>query len=140
MCGCGKRGKSVLKDRVREIVEFEGRGWPMVAMWSQPRGFYDTIDGDRRLMPVQGGIETPLPAFVGRFDHHFRVLALRPFWPGFAVNTIIYAAILSPLICGLFAMPRLVRVRRGLCPKCAYPSESGVCTECGGALAKQHAA
>ncbi len=125
----------MLKDRVREIVEFEGRGWPMVAMWSQPRGFYDTIDGDRRLMPVQGGIETPLPVFVGRFDHHFRVLALRPFWPGFAVNTIFYAATLWSLLLGAFALRRFLRVRRGLCPKCAYPmGESSVCTECGKAL------
>ena len=130
----------MLKDRVREIVEFEGRGWPMVAMWSQPRGFYDTIDGDRRLMPVQGGIETPLPAFVGRFDHHFRVLALRPFWPGFAVNTIFYAAILWLLICGPCALRRLIRIRRGLCSKCAYPmGQSDACSECGKPLPERMA-
>ncbi len=63
---------------------------------------------------------------------------LRPIWPGFAVNTIFYAAILWPLICGPVALRRFLRVRRGLCPKCAYPmGESSVCTECGGALAKR---
>ena len=84
------------------------------------------------MMPVQGGIETPFPPFIGRFDRHVRVLPLRPFWPGFVVNTIFYAALLwLP-----FALRRFVRLRRGLCPKCAYPiGESSVCTECGGALA-----
>ncbi len=62
----------------------------------------------------------------------------RPIWPGFAVNTIFYAAALWLLIPGPFAVRRFLRLRRGLCPKCAYPmGESAVCTECGGALAKQ---
>ena len=53
-------------------------------------------------------------------------------WPGFALNTVFYAATLWLLICGPFALRRFLRVRRGLCPKCAYPrGESAVCTECG---------
>ncbi len=39
---------------------------------------------------------------------------------------------------GPFALRRFLRVRRGLCPKCAYPmGESSVCTECGRALPKR---
>ncbi len=64
-------------------------------------------------------------------------IPLRPIWPGFAVNSIFYAAILWLLIPGPFVLRRFVRLKRGLCPKCAYPmGESSVCTECGGALAK----
>jgi hypothetical protein len=65
---------------------------------------------------------------------------IRPSWPGFAVNTLFYAAILWPLICGLSVIYRRIirhriRRRRGLCPWCAYPmGESPVCTECGSAL------
>ncbi len=60
---------------------------------------------------------------------------LQPVWLGFSVNTLLYAGILWLL--GPFAFRRFLRVRRGLCPKCAYPmGESSVCTECGGALAK----
>jgi hypothetical protein len=68
------------------------------------------------------------------------VLLTTPLWPGFAVNTLFYAAILWLLICGLFALRRFAlrrfaRVRRGLCPACAYPiGESPVCTECGSDL------
>jgi hypothetical protein len=65
-------------------------------------------------------------------------LPLRLIWPGFAVNTIFYAAILWLLIPGPFALRRLIRRRRGLCPKCGYPmGESDACTECGKPLPKR---
>ncbi len=65
------------------------------------------------------------------------ILPWRPLWPGFAINMIFYATLPWLLIPGLVALRRFLRVRRGLCPKCAYPmGESSVCTECGGALAK----
>ena len=74
---------------------------------------------------------------VDDFNKHrdLRLLPLRPLLGGFAVNTLFYAAILWLLIRGPFALRRFLRVKRGLCPKCAYPmGESSVCTECGGAL------
>jgi hypothetical protein len=56
---------------------------------------------------------------------------LLPLWPGFAVNTVLYAAI--PWL--LLAIPAAIRRRRrmrGLCPACRYPvGTSSVCTECG---------
>ncbi len=67
--------------------------------------------------------------------HEDLVLPWHPLWPGFGVNTLLYATLLWLLIPGLVALRRFLRVRRGLCPKCAYPmGESSVCTECGGAL------
>jgi hypothetical protein len=65
---------------------------------------------------------------------------LRPIWPGFAVNTVLYAIILWLLICGPFIARRLIRIKRGRCPKCGYdlrgqPPEDGAgagrCPECG---------
>ena len=64
-----------------------------------------------------------------------RALPLRPIPGGFAVNTLFYAAVLWLLIPGPFVLRRFMRVRRGLCPACAYPrGESDVCSECGKAL------
>ncbi len=64
-----------------------------------------------------------------------------PLWFGFAVHTLFYAAILWLLACGLIAMRRLVRLKRGLCPACGYPmGESAVCSECGKALPLRRAA
>ena len=55
-----------------------------------------------------------------------------PIWPGFAVNTLFYAAVLWLLIPGPFAFRRFIRVKRGRCPKCAYPmGQADVCSECG---------
>jgi hypothetical protein len=57
---------------------------------------------------------------------------LYPIWPGFAINTVFYAGVLWLLFAGPFALRRRRRIRRGLCPKCAYPvGTSDVCTECG---------
>jgi hypothetical protein len=60
-------------------------------------------------------------------------LPLRPLWPGFGVNTMFYAGILWLLFAAPFALRRRRRIKRGLCPACAYPvGDSEVCTECGG--------
>ena len=62
-------------------------------------------------------------------------LPFGPLLPGFAINTLFYAATLWLLSGGPFRLRRLIRVRRGLCPKCAYPmGESAVCSECGKSL------
>ena len=61
-----------------------------------------------------------------------RVLPLRPIPVGFAVNTIFYAAVFWLLIPGPFVLRRFIRVKRGRCPACAYPTgQSDVCSECG---------
>ncbi len=65
-------------------------------------------------------------------------LPTEPIWPSFAINTLFYASTLWLLIPGPFVLRRFLRLRRGLCPKCAYPmGESSVCTECGGLLPPQ---
>jgi len=63
---------------------------------------------------------------------------------GFAINTVLYAAVLFVLFFGFQHSRRIIRLRRGRCPKCAYDlrgtpgsSESsgssggGGCPECG---------
>ncbi len=65
-------------------------------------------------------------------------MPLGPIPLGFAVNTLFYAALLWLLIPGPFALRRFLRVKRGLCPKCAYPmGESALCSECGRVLPKR---
>jgi hypothetical protein len=60
---------------------------------------------------------------------------IRPLWPGFAINTVFYAAVLWVLCAAPFALRKWRRIRRGLCPKCGYDlrgSTSQTCPECGG--------
>jgi hypothetical protein len=50
----------------------------------------------------------------------------------FTINTIFYAAILWLLFAAPGRVRRWRRIKRGLCPRCAYPQgASEVCTECG---------
>ena len=66
----------------------------------------------------------------------------RPIWPGFAINTVFYAAIVWLLFAGPFVLRRRRRIRRGLCPKCAYdlrgtPAGATACPECGAKLLRR---
>ena len=66
------------------------------------------------------------------FDQSHRDLPYLPIWPGFAINTFFYTAILWLLCAAPFALRRRRRIKRNLCPACAYPvGSSDVCTECG---------
>lgn len=64
-------------------------------------------------------------------------IPFRPIWPGFAINTIFYAAIFAILwllTLSPFTARRIIRHRRGHCIKCGYDlrgSSGGGCPECG---------
>ena len=92
---------------------------------------------------MHGGIGTGLPPVELGTIATPRALPLLPMWPGFAVNTLFYAIILWLLIPGPFVLRRLIRIRRGRCPKCGYDlrgDHDGGCPECGGMRASDHAA
>ena len=62
------------------------------------------------------------------------IVPVSPIWPGFAINTIFYAAVLWVL----FAVPGRVRrwrrIKRGQCASCGYSLRENVsekCPECG---------
>ena len=76
----------------------------------------------------------PLSSWVGSSLSPWRWLPLRPIWPGFAINTIFYAAMLWLLTLAPFTARRMIRRKRGLCIKCGYDlrgTEHEVCPECG---------
>jgi hypothetical protein len=99
-------------------------GWPLRSMAGEW-----VITQDRGVRTIM------LMEFPSRDPLGPRHLALRPLWPGFAINTVFYAAILWGgwlLFAAPFAVRRRRRIKRGLCPACAYPvGASDLCTECG---------
>ena len=110
---------------------YEKRGGPpQVAVYLTESGWpVKTMQG--RVLQVNGKMDSHW------ITSHFYI-PLRPIWPGFAVNTIFYAAVLCVPFCGLFALRRLIRRRRGLCPACGYDlrhAEHEGCPECGTAYA-----
>jgi hypothetical protein len=74
-----------------------------------------------------------LPIAVGGRTH--LDVPYRPLWPGFAINTMFYAAILWLLFAAPFAVRRRRRIKRGLCVACGYDLKglptAAQCPECG---------
>jgi hypothetical protein len=116
-------------------------GWPMrAAEWHShdvsgvPRRVEATMhEAAAHAAGLRTGIEHPSFIPVGK-SYEPRRLPVLPTWPGFAVDTLLYALILWLLISGPFALRRLIRIKRGRCPKCGYDLRhalSGGCPECG---------
>jgi len=62
-----------------------------------------------------------------------RAVPLRPVWPGFVVNTVLYAATATVVLRVIRLAYGRLRTTLGKCPSCGYPvGVSEVCTECGG--------
>jgi hypothetical protein len=123
-------------------------GWPLRSMHGR---FVDPTVHTRTQIPAGSGImhrvECDLPilphaksascmhvpyARIGGREFGGRIVPFAPLWSGFAINTVFYAVILWVLFAAPFALRRRRRIRRGLCPACAYPvGASDACTECG---------
>ncbi len=83
------------------------------------------------LAAASAGIELPSTLLSFKVKPNRRI-PTQILWSGFAQNVLVFAVILGLGIFGPLALRRFLRVKRGLCPKCAYPmGESSVCTECG---------
>jgi hypothetical protein len=111
-------------------------GWPAFAF--QSSGQRIGTGADFRTTGVQ------LPMWIQKMHLGTAHLPVQAIWPGFAINTVFYAAILWLLFAAPFALRKWRRIRRGMCAKCGYdlrgsphpsplPEGEGVpvCPECG---------
>jgi hypothetical protein len=111
-------------------------GWPCCSLEAELRERIDkAAQGPTRTSGVIAGFPFDRP-IVGpaRIDMHF---PLRPIWPGFAINTIFYAAIVWVLFAVPATIRRRVRRKRGQCAACGYSLRESVsekCPECGAAV------
>ena len=114
----------------RGIVE-NLAGWPLLSLHDVTTEIDDCEGGRWRKLDTEfsGSIEVPELAIRRGLPSRVPISML---WPGFAINTISYAAILWVVFFVPGKLKRTLRRRRGLCPACAYPiGTSTVCTECG---------
>jgi len=110
-------------DALNDLRQFFASGWPF-------RGMRCEIELDATSSrQIRGGY-----AFSGS-KYSWRLTPFVPIWPGFAINTAFYAVVLWLLFAGPFVLRRWRRIRRGLCPKCAYDlrgsAGTAACPECG---------
>ena len=103
-------------------------GFPKHALEGRWFAFNDERAGSQSILlssAVQELMNTHSPGF----------LPLRPIFPGFAINTIFYAAVLWVLFAVPVKVRRCRRIKRGVCVRCAYPvGASDLCSECGTAV------
>ncbi len=126
------------------VINVGSVGWPCLALqwelWLDhvlPRG--RTVEGSYQAagQPADtwwlSGIGLPFEKF-GFGLRSWKRLPVRPIWPGFAINTIFYAAILWMMWLSPFVVRRVIRRKRGHCLKCGYDLRGAaheVCPECG---------
>lgn len=118
----------------------QGSGWPFLSVCGGITIDYQSNSqgANGHWVILQRNAATLMPDFSGGSSPSVRdtpLLPLRPIWPGFAINTVFYSAILWMLFAAPRALRRKRRLKHGLCPACAYPiGSSHVCTECGAAV------
>ena len=107
-------------------------GWPLMAV----RGY--RLATQQTSVPIGQALPPARDVLkYGLLEVNRDNLPFFPIWPGFAINTVFYAAVVWMLCAVPFGLRRRRRIKRGLCPKCAYPRGAGtndVCTECGAAV------
>jgi hypothetical protein len=119
------RGRTILEAR---YVTFVRAGWPLRCLAGEEWSRYPDPGPAYREVSL-----TPLSSYFG--SPSYRALPYRPILAGFIINTIFYALLLWLLLFAPFAARRVLRRKRRLCEKCAYPvGVSPVCTECGAAV------
>ncbi len=124
---CVRRRPSARFPNPEMIIE-EARGWPLLSL-KYEKHWHGAVP-----YPADWGIELWGHRSAAWSSFAVVTLPLRPIWPGFAINTLFYAAILSLLWSSPLVVRRFIRRKRGQCIKCGYDlrgTEHEVCPECG---------
>ena len=106
------------------VSSWERTGWPMRALYCSTSAHeltYTTDAGEVLAAGSEGKIDDGIELSPERFAvstsllhvSTWRALPLRPIWPGFAVNTVIYAALAWLFFAGATQAHRHIRHKRG---------------------------
>ena len=122
---------SAVNRRQGQVVK--GFGWPWLSLWVSFHEIRPSGTTGTTKVAVERWTGLAVSSGAKLLDPP-KALPLIPIWPGFAINTIFYAAILWLLTLGPFTARRIIRRRRGHCIKCGYDlrgTYDGGCPECG---------
>ncbi|MCB9840197.1 MAG: hypothetical protein H6809_00925 [Phycisphaeraceae bacterium] len=120
-------------ERTRVTLIETAAGWPMLSLRGSVGSASPTAAPSD--MAVYSGIR--LPDFMMKWGRP-AFLPIDPIWPGFALNTALYAGAVFILLSTPWAigsLRRAIRRRRGRCPACGYDARGtppdAPCPECG---------
>lgn len=112
----------------------DAAGWPLLSVNCEREGQYDRMLNVYDDEEISGGfILQPLPPNTTDYWRD-RALPYRPIWPGFVINTLLYAVLLWMLTIGPYQLRCHIRHNRGSCIKCGYDlhhADHKACPECG---------
>lgn len=104
-------------------------GWPWTSFQTHER--HDLSFGQWQAEHMLNLARTRQPQ-VASADVDGFVIPMSPVWRGLVINSLFYAVLLWMVFLLPYLARRSMRLRRGLCPACAYPiGISERCTECG---------
>jgi hypothetical protein len=114
----------------RAVWVEDATGWPKLSVVGRcklfPGSFPLQIDTVHHAILLKPGLP---------FSETTVLLPYDPIWPGFAINTIFYAAVLWVLCAVPVKVRRWRRIKRGQCASCGYSlhgtPQSEKCPECG---------
>ncbi|MFM9958667.1 MAG: hypothetical protein ACKVZJ_11365 [Phycisphaerales bacterium] len=117
--------------RNRPIVAYLTHwGWPMRSL--QIQTMRKMCEYGRTTVPL---VPSHFPEWRTGVDIGSKRYPLFPVWPGFAINTLFYAAIVASICLGLTRLRAARRNRAGRCPACGYDrrglADGTPCPECG---------
>jgi hypothetical protein len=126
-------------------IKFEGMhcidlGWPFrtasYTVWQRSVAAagqgYELVDGKPYRLRPTIDLSPKEPHIIWGGCH---ILPTIPIWKGIILNSLFWSAIFASFFHGLHHLRHRHRIRRGRCPRCAYPmGTSPACTECGTAL------
>lgn len=118
-----------------------GFGWPRPALWYRVRGA--SSGRVASATGLEGGLLLSAAAMLEVRGYGFRALPLRLCWPGLLIDSALFTVLWSLALYAPSAIRRRRRLRRGLCPRCAYDLNhnlSSGCPECGWGRVANHAA
>jgi len=124
--------------RMRQGYYSYAFGWPCYSMQGivgPPHEKKDSFPDNSMLVIATDPFEISrgYPAATTNSDLH-RLIPLRPIFPGFIINTLVYAAVWFGIFFGVGFVKRVLRRKRGRCVKCSYDLRGEFdrgCPECG---------
>ncbi len=128
--------------RITEPIHIHRAGWPLASMEGREHNPLSpgtipigTPSYSAALpLPIKATLHIPLVGGGTTTSPYVRVLPLLPVWPGFAINTLVYA-LAAMIVAGLLCLVRRgLRRMRGRCLSCGYDLRrdySTGCPECG---------
>jgi hypothetical protein len=113
-----------------EVIFDYSSGWPYLAVNGQDWRVKDKAGNWVRVSRYWYSLDATV---VSRFAKRDALIGIpmNPLWPGFMLNSVLYAVVAFIAIRAAKKAKRGIRLLQSKCPACGYLCNAGICPECG---------